>query len=174
MKKKLPVSPMLLVLLLLLVVLVVYAVAYFIPAQRELALMRADVAITEAEANVYQNYLNDSSPLQKEIDALENELAKMADEYTNDSNVNFVISQAIQTYNVSLASVSLSSVETYNGHRALPINLKIKGTTDNILQFIQYFETNTAGSYVVRGISMKATAARTEAEIILYLCTPSV
>lgn len=174
MKKKMPVSPVLLTLLLLLVVMVIYAVSYFIPAQSELTLMRADVAVAEAEAKIYESYLNDPSHLQKEIDALEDELAKMSNDYTNDSNVNFEISQAIQMYDVSLASVSLSTVETYNGHRALPINLTIKGTTENILQFIQHFETNMIGSYVVRGVAMETTAARTEADIVLYLCTPAV
>ena len=174
MKKKISVSPVLLVLLLLLVIVAVYAVTYFVPAQRELTALQTDIALNETKSKNYQNYLDDSSPLQKEIADLEAELLKMTGDYTNDSNVNFTISHAIQIYNVSLTSVSLDAVQTYDGHRALPINLEIKGTTANILQFIQYFEANEVGSYVVRGVSMKATAARTEAAIVLYLCTPSV
>jgi hypothetical protein len=43
-----------------------------------------------------------------------------------------------------------------------------------MLEFIQYFEMNQTGSYVVQEVSTEMTVARTVANLTLYLCTPSV
>lgn len=174
MKKKLPISPVLCVLLVWLVALAVYGFAYFIPAQAEMNLLRSDVAVKRTESELFEQYLTNSAPLQKEIEALEKEIDKINDSFVNDANVNFVISDAIQRFEISLSSVTLDSVTTYNGMRALPINLSLHGTTENILQFIDFFENSEDGSFVVRGVSLDVNAYSTDANIVLYLCTPSV
>lgn len=174
MKKKLPISPVLCVLLVWLVALAVYGFVYFIPAQAEMNLLRSDVAVKRTESELFEQYLTNSAPLQKEIEALEKEIDKINDSFVNDVNVNFVISDAIQRFEISLSSVTLDSVTTHNGMRALPINLSLHGTTENILQFIDFFENSEDGSFVVRGVSLDVNAYSTDANIVLYLCTPSV
>lgn len=172
--QKLPISPVMAVLLVWLVVLAVYAFAYYIPAQAEMNQLNADVAVMRTEADAMEQYLTDSSSLKKEIEALKKEIDKIKDEYVNDANVNMVISDAIQRFEISLSSVTLDSVTTYNGMRALPINLSLHGTTENILQFIDFFENSEDGSFVVRGVSLDVNAYSTDANIVLYLCTPAV
>ena len=174
MKKKLPISPVACVLLVWLVALAVYAFAYYLPAQTEMKLLRNDVAIKRTEAELFEQYLTNSAPLEQEIDQLEQEIADINDSYINDANVNFVISDAIQRFEISLTSVTLNSATTYNGMRALPINLALRGTTENILQFVDFFENNKDGAFVVRGVTMNVSAFTTDANIVLYLCTPSV
>ena len=172
--QKPPVSPVTLVLLAWVVVLAVYAFAYYIPAQAEMKLLNADVAIMRTEAEALDQYLTNSNQLKKEIEALEKEIDKINGEYVNDANVNMVISDAIQRYEISLSSVTLDSVTTYEGLRALPINLSLHGTTEHILQFIEHFEKSEDGSYVVRGVSLDVNAYSTDASMVLYLCTPAV
>ena len=172
--QKPPVSPVTLVLLAWVVVLAVYAFAYYIPAQAEMKLLNADVATMRTEAEALDQYLTNSNQLKKEIEALEKEIDKINGEYVNDANVNMVISDAIQRYEISLSSVTLDSVTTYEGLRALPINLSLHGTTEHILQFIEHFEKSEDGSYVVRGVSLDVNAYSTDASMVLYLCTPAV
>lgn len=174
MKKKLQISPVLCVLLVWLVALAVYGFAYFIPDQVEMNLLRNDVTRKRNEAELFEQYLTNSAPLEKEIDVLEQEIDKVNDSFVNEANVNFVISDAIQRFQISLTSVTLESATTYNGMRALPINLKLRGTTENILQFIDFFEKSEEGSFVVRGVLMDMSAYSTDANISLYLCSPSV
>ena len=174
MKKKLPISPVACVLLVWLVALAVYAFAYFLPAQAEMNLLRGDVALKRIEAELFEKYLTNSDPLKKEIDDLEKEIDKVNASYINDANVNFIISDAIQRFEIYLTSVTLNSVTTYEGMRALPINLALRGTTENILQFVDFFENSKDGSFVVRGVTMNVSAFATDANIVLYLCTPSV
>lgn len=172
--KKLPVSPVTLVLLVWLVVLAVYAFAYYIPGQAEMNALNADVAVMRGEVELLDQYLNNSAPLEQDIKDLEKEIDKISEEYVNDGNVNMVISDAIQRYQVSLSSVTLGSVTTYNGLRALPINLSLHGTTEDILAFISHFENSEDGAFVVRGVSLDVNAYSTDANMVLYLCTPSV
>lgn len=174
MKKKMPISPVLLTLLGLLLALGVYVFSYFIPAQAEMLSLQAEVASTQSNAQMYHNYLSDASPLEREIAMLEQELAEMNATYTNESNVNFEISRAIMMYDVTLSSVSLDPTITYNGHKALPINLVISGEHGKVLEFIQHFEMHQTGSYLVQRVDMEVTVARTSASVLLYLCTPSV
>lgn len=175
MKKKFPISPVLLVLLLALVSLAIYAITYFVPAQSNLSLIQAETALQTTQAQLYQQYLSDPTPLKNELTELQKELDRInAEEYINDSNVSLVISDAIQRFDVSLSSVTIDSVTTYKGFRALPINLVLNGVTESILQFIQHFEQSSDGAYVVRGINMEVNAYSTEAAIVIYLCTPSV
>lgn len=175
MKKKLPLSPVACVLLLLLLVVAVYALVYYPKAQSEVLALRTDVMLNESQVQLYEQYLADSTPLQKEIDALQKEIDKLHSEgYVNESNVSLAISDAVQRYSISLTSVTLSSVTTYKNFRALPINLSIYGDLENVRQFIQHFESNQDGSYVVRGVNMDISAYSAEAAIVIYLCTPSV
>lgn len=174
MKKKLSISPVLLMLVVMLVVMSFYVFSYFLPAQSKMIALQTDVALAQANAQTYQNYLNNTAPVEQEIAALEDELAQLTNQYVNESNVSFEISKAIQSYQVTLSSVTLDKTTTYKGHSALPIKLSVTGSTENLLQFVSYFETNEMGSYVVREYSMECSAARSEADILLYLCTPSV
>lgn len=172
--KKLPVSPVTLVLLVWLVVLAVYAFAYYIPGQAEMNALNADVAVMRGEVELLDQYLNNSAPLEQDIKDLKKEIDKINGEYVNDANVNMAINDAIQRFNVSLSSVTLDSVTTYNGMRALPINLSLRGTTENILAFVSHLENSQDGAFVVRGVGVNVNAYSTEANMVLYLCTPSV
>lgn len=175
MKKKITLTPATFVVLGLLVVLVVYFFAFFTPAQAELATLRADISLANAQSATYQQYLTDSSSLEADIAAIQAEIDELNETgYTNDSNVSLVISDAIQRYRISLTSVSLDSVTTYEEHRALPINLTMSGDMNDILKFISHFENNEDGSYLVRAASMQTNGTTTTANLLIYLCTPNV
>lgn len=172
--KKLPISPVMLVLLVWLVVLGIYAFTYYIPSQPEMKLLNADVAQKRAEVQALEDYLKDPAPLKQDIAKLKKEIDEVKSSFVNDGNVNMVISSAIQRYEISLNSVTLSSPTTYKGMRALPINLQLHGSTEHILQFIESFEKNENGSFVVNNVSFSVNSYSTEATMVLYLCTPAV
>ena len=175
MNKKFALSKVTIVMLILLVAVVVYVFAYFTPAQSTAAMLRSELALHNAEAAIYQEYLADPSPLEADIQALQQQIDELnTTGYTNDSNVSFKISDAIQRYKISLSAVSLESATTYKEHRALPITLSISGELENILKFIEYFENNQDGSYLVRGSSIEVTGNSTNAALVIYLCTPNV
>lgn len=175
MKKNISLSMTTIVMLVLLAVLAVYCFTYLIPTQNELTVLRSEISVHNAQASIYQQYLSDTAPLEADIEAIQAEIDTMNSEgYVNDSTVSLVISDAIQRYNISLSSVSLSSVTTYEEHRALPINLTLSGTMDDILQFIAHFEQNTEGSYLVQATSMEVNGTTTTANLLIYLCTPAI
>lgn len=175
MKNKLKLSPTTIVMLVMLLVAVLYLFLYFIPSQSELTLIRAETSLANIEMATYKAYLADTTPLENDIAAIQAEIDEMNDTgYTNDSTVSLVISDAIQRYSVSLSSVTLSSVTNIDGNNALPINVAITGTMENILSFISHFENNEAGSYLVRAASMEINGERCTASLVIYLCTPAV
>ena len=173
-EKKLPVSPVTLVLLVWLVVLAVYAFAYYIPGQVEMKVLSNNVANMRDEAELMEEYVGNSAPLEKEIEALEQEIDEINSGFINDANVNMMISGAIQRYEITLNSVTLETVTSYEGMRALPINLALRGSTENILAFIDHFEKSEDGAFVVQSAVMEVNAFSTDAKMTLYLCTPSV
>ena len=175
MKKKFALSRVTTVMLFLLVAVLVYVFVYFIPAQSTAAMLRSEIALHNAESSIYQQYVSDPAPLEQDIQDIQQQIDELnATGYINDSNVSFKISDAIQRYKISLSSVSLESATTYKEHRALPITLTISGELDNILEFIEYFENNEEGSYLVRGSSIEIAGNTTNAALVIYLCTPSV
>lgn len=172
MKKKL--SPLTLIIPALLLVLVVYFFVYLMPAQNDLTRMQTEISLANAQAAMYETYLSDTSPLEADIAAIQAEIDELNNTgYTNDSTVSLVISDAIQRYSVSLSSIALNSVTTYEDYRALPINLTVSGSMENILQFISHFENNKDGSYLVRSASMSTNGTVTNANLLIYLCTPN-
>lgn len=170
---KIPVTTI--VMAVILVVALVYVLVFFGPAQAELAALRADLAVANAEAATYKTYLDDPSILQDQIDEIQAQIDELNDSaYTNQSNVSLVISDAIQRFNVSLSSISLSSETDIDGNKALPLNLSISGGMENIVDFIKYFENNEQGSYLVRSTALEINGSRCTANLVIYLCTPNV
>lgn len=175
MKSKFSLSKVTVVMLLLMVVLIAYVFIYFMPAQSKLTQLRAEIAVNNAESAIYRQYLQDVSPLEADIEAIQKEIDTLnAEGYTNDSTVSFEISDAIQRYRVSLSSVSLDAVTTFEEHRALPINLIISGELENILKFIEHFENDQEGSYLVRGSSIDISGTTATAALVIYLCSPDM
>lgn len=175
MKKKLPVSPIVIYFVVILLVVLLYTLYYLVPTRNEIAQLQSDIAIKNAEVDVYRAYLGDISSLENQIAAIEEEIAQLhEDGYVNESNVSLEISQAVQKYRITLNAVSLENVTTINGHSALPINITMNGSFANIVRFISHFEQDSVGSYLVRTSSMEISDSLVRASIVLYLCTPNV
>ncbi len=175
MKSKFSLSKVTIVMLLLMVALIVYAFVYFVPAQSLLTQLRAEIAVNNTESAIYRQYLEDVSPLEADIEVIQKEIDQLnAEGYTNDSTVSFKISDAIQQYKISLSSVSLEEVTTFKEHRALPINLTMTGELENILKFIEHFENDQDGSYLVSGSVIEISGTTTTATLVIYLCTPNL
>ena len=47
-------------------------------------------------------------------------------------------------------------------------------TVADILKFIEYFENNKEGSYLVRGSCIEVTGNTCNANLVIYLCTPNM
>ena len=173
--KKFSLSFTVIYMLALLAAIAVYWFAYFMPAQNDMTVLRAETALFNGEASVYGQYLSDTSSLEADIEAIQKEIDNLhATGYINDSTVSFKISDAIQRYSVSLSSISLSSETTFEGYRVLPLNLSLKGSYENIISFIRHFENNEEGSYLVRGVSLEIAGSVTNASMVIFLCTPNV
>ena len=175
MKKNFSLSKVTLFMLLLLVAVIIYVFAYFMPAQSTMTMLRSETSLYTAESAIYRQYVADVSPLEADIEAIQNQIDELNPTgYINDSTVSFKISDAIQRYRISLTSVSLESVTTFEDHRALPINLTLSGELSNILKFVQHFENDTEGSYLVRGSAIDISGAIANATLVIYLCTPNI
>lgn len=175
MKTKLKLSPLTAVMLVLLVVMVSYFFLGFLPDQTELNLIRTDITVLNAEANMYRPYLNNTKPLEEQLDKIQAEIDSMnANDYTNDSTVSMVLGDAIQKNNVSLTSLTLGETTNVNGNRALPLNISLTGSLNNVTAFIRFFENNTEGSYLVHSATVEIVGDRTTANMVIYLCTPAV
>lgn len=175
MKKKISLTPVTIAIPILLIAMLLYFILFFLPGQSKLTALRSEVALSRAQLETFQKYLSDISPLESDISVIQDEIDRMnSEDYTNDSTVSFVISDAIQRYNIALASVSLDPATTYEEFRALPINLAISGTMEDILKFIDHFENNEDGSYLVRAASMETNGTTTTANLLIYLCTPNM
>lgn len=173
--KNLKMSKSAIAIVLMLVALAVYCFVYMMPAQTELIAMQAEMSVANVQANAYRQYLNDLSPLEADIAAIQAEIDELnAEGYINDSTVSFEISSAIQKCQVALSSVSLQTPTTYEDHRVLPINLTMSGDLENILKFISLFENDEEGSYLVRSTSIDMAGKTANATMVVYLCTPNV
>ncbi len=163
------------VMILLVVVVGVYYFTYFVPAQTEMTQIQAEIALNNAQAALYEEYITDTSELEAEIAAIQAEIDELyATGSVNQTNVSLVISDAIQRYRISLTAVSLGTETTYEEHKALPINLSIVGKTTDITDFIAHFEEDTAGSYLVRSSSLEINGTDTTASLLIYLLMPNV
>lgn len=175
MNNKFSVSKTSVYLVLLIIAVIAYVFLYFIPAQSQITMLRTDISLFNAETAIYRQYLEDPTPLEADIAAIQAEIDRMnAEDYTNDSTVSFVIGDAIQRYKISLASITLEAPTEYEGYRVLPINLSMTGETKDLLKFVKHFENNQNGSFLVRGTSFEITANTTAASMVIYLCTPNV
>ena len=160
--------------LVLLVLVLGYAFLGFLPAQNSLAVIRAETAAYQAEAALYAQYIDDTTELDDRIAAIQAEIDAMnATAYTNESTVSLVISDAIQRYNVQLTSIQLEEATTVETHRALPIQLSVAGSMEDIIAFMDHFEQNTDGSYLVHAAAMEVNGDTCKASIVIYLCTPA-
>lgn len=174
MKKKLPLSPIVIYFIVILLVVLFYSLYYLIPTRNEITLLQSDIAINNAEADIYRPYLGDVSEIEEQIAAIEEEIAQLhAEGYVNESNVSLIISQAVQEYKITLTSVSLGESTTIDGHKALPINISMNGSLENVARFIAHFEQDPVGSYLVRAASVDITGGTARTSIVLYLCTPN-
>lgn len=163
------------VLIVMMAVLLFYCFAYFIPAQRDMTEIRAQISVHNAETAVYRKYVDDVTPLEEDIAAIQAEIDELHKSgYVNDSTVGMVINEAIQRYNISIKSISLGEKTTVDGWKTLPIHLNFTGTYESVLAFISHFENNTDGSYMVRGATLSVTNNNCSGAIVIYLCTPSV
>lgn len=174
MKKKLPLSPIVIYFIVILLVVLFYSLYYLIPTRNEITLLQSDIAINNAEADIYRPYLDNVSEIEDQIAAIEAEIAQLHGEgYVNESNVSLIISKAVQEYKITLNSVSLGETTTIDGHKALPINISMTGSLENVVRFIAHFEQDHVGSYMVRAASIDATGGAAKSSIVLYLCTPN-
>lgn len=175
MNKSFSMSKVTIVMLLLLVAMVVYCFVYFLPAQTTMSCLNADIAVYNAESSIYREYLTDHSPLEADIESIQAQIDQLNSEaYTNDANVSFEISNAVQRYQISLAAVSIQNVGEFEDYRVLPITLSVSGEMDNLLKFIKHFENNQDGSYLVRGSKFTINGNKISASIDIFLCTPNV
>lgn len=172
--KKAKLSVFTIILLVMIAILTVYYFLFFVPAQAELTLLRTDISVYDMEASVYEPYLSDTVSLDADIAALEAQLEDLrANGYVNDSTVSLVIGDAIQRYNVSLTSITLGEETTISNYRALPINVSLTGSFDDILTFMDAFENDTEGSYLVHAANMEINGNLCTSDIVIYLCTPA-
>ena len=174
MKKKFPISPVAMFFLAVLLILVIYCLYYLFPTRNEMNAISAEIAVNNAEANIYRPYVDDTSELEAQIAAIEDEIAQLhAEGYVNDSTVSLAIAEALQEYSISLTSVSLGAATKIDGHRALPINISMSGSLENVIRFISHFENDTEGSYIVRASTLQISGSTARTTVVLYLCTPA-
>ena len=174
MKKKLPISPVAIFFLVVLLVLVIYCLYYLFPTRNEITAIRGEIAVNNAEADIYRPYVDDTSELEAQIAEIEDEIAQLhADGYVNDSSVSLTLVEAVQEYNISLSAVSLGEPTKIDGHRALPINISMSGSLENVIRFISHFENDSVGSYIVRSSSLQISGSIARTTVVLYLCTPA-
>ena len=175
MKSKKKFSLVSIVLLIMIAIAAVYYFVFFVPGQTELQLIEADTMVYTAEAALYEPYIDDSSELEADIAQAQAELDDLwANGFTNDSTASLVIGDAIQRYNVSLTSLSLSKETMIDDYRALPINVVIAGDFHDVVNFISHFENHSEGSYLVYAASLSVSGNTTTANIVIHLCTPAI
>ncbi|MBR5474377.1 MAG: hypothetical protein IKU83_03090, partial [Lachnospiraceae bacterium] len=143
-------------------------------AKLEMTAMQANTLLAKTEATMYQPYLTDHAPLEKEAASIQDQIDELHKTgYTNDSSVSLVIGQAIQRYQVTLNAITLDEATDIDGNRALPINLTVTGPLQNILDFIEFFETNQDGSYLVHAAQVEINGDTVITKIVMYLCSPA-
>ena len=159
------------VLILVVVALVLYYVMYFAPAQTERNQLNAEVALNNAQAALCGVYLADHTPLEEGIAAVEAEIEELhTTAYTNEASVNLVISKAIQQHAVELTSMQVEISKEVEGR----IQMSVNGSLQNVMNFIGFFENDTAGSYLVNSVNTEISNGNCIANVTMYLCTPAV
>ncbi len=170
--KKLSLLPVVAVSLLL--VLLIYYFQYMVPAQNEMNRIRTEIALLRAQISTVNGYINNSEGLVNEINSTLAEIEELnKNGYTNASNVNSVISKAIKDNNVTLHSISLEKATVSNGVSMLPIKIDCIGKSEDVFSFIEFFEKNTDGAYIVQSLQTEYTSTYCTASIVLHLCTPA-
>lgn len=173
--KKRSISTVLGVFLLLAVAMIAFTAAYLPSARRQLTSLQAEVQLMEGQAELYEAYVHDTSPLEREIQHLQKEIDRIGkDACVDEFHISFAISDAVKLYDVSLLSLSLGNPTSYQESRALPVHLTVRGSTENVLRFIRHFETTAEGSFVSRGATLDFSAERTDASFVLYVCVPEL
>ena len=75
-------------LLVLMAALLIYCFTYFIPVQQEMTEIRSQIAVHNAESSVYRQYVDDVTPLEEDIAAIQAEIDELhKNGYINDSTV---------------------------------------------------------------------------------------
>ena len=175
MKTKSKISLFSVVLILVVVALMLYYVMYFAPAQTERNQLNAEVALNNAQAALCGAYLADHTPLEEGIAAVEAEIEELhTTAYTNEASVNLVISKAIQQHAVELTSMQVEISKEVEGRKVLPIQMSVNGSLQNVMNFIGFFENDTAGSYLVNSVNTEISNGNCIANVTMYLCTPAV
>ena len=77
MKKGFSLSAGTIFMLLLLLALVIYCFAYFLPAQNTLNMLKTETSLFNMEASIYEEYIADNSPLEKDIKSIQNEIDEL-------------------------------------------------------------------------------------------------
>jgi len=177
MKRKVHLSIFAVVALILSVIVILYFFLYLTPTKQQMSLVQAETRLFKAQAQLIEPYLEDHSPLEQDIADIQANIDYLhANGYTNEATVNQVIAHAIQRYQVELTALTLEEVIDYDEtHRALPIHMQINGTRQDVLAFVNYFETNQDGSFLVRTAEIQmANEEKCTMSMIMYLCAPSV
>lgn len=174
MKKKFPISLFPMTCIVVAVALALYCYLYFIPARQEAMLIESEIKLHEIERSTYTPYLNNHDPIIHDIAVLENEIEALhRNGYVDESEVSLILGEAILQYHVTLNNLSIGQPTTYKECSALPIQMSIYGTQNDILSFVSYFENDTEGSYIVQSISMDLDEQNEcSASVTMYLCTP--
>lgn len=171
--KKLPISLFPLTCLIVGIAMALYCYLYFMPAQKEAALIQTEIRVHEMEQQVYAPYVGDHSPIEDNIDETQAEIDRLHQEgYVTESEVSLILGQAILDYNVTLNELSIGSSTDYQGYRALPLEMELSGRQEDLLNFMSFFENHEEGSYIIQAASMSLGAGRCSASVIMYLCTP--
>jgi len=177
MKRKVNLSIFAVVAILLSIVVILYFFLYMAPAKQQQAVIQAETRLFDAQAQLIQPYLEDHTPLEQDIADIQAVIDDLhAHGYTNEGTVNTVIAQAITRYQIELTSLTLGETIDYDdAHRALPINMTIRGTRQDVLDFIAFFENNQEGSFLIRTASFQVAGQdQCSMTLTMYLCAPSV
>ena len=176
MKKKLNFSIFTIVSIIVGIVGILYFFLYLMPANQQRGLIQAETRLFTAQAQLLEPYLEDHTPLLNNIEDIEASIAELhATGYSNASTFNTVLAESLQRYQLELTSLTLDEMTTFQSHKALPINLQVKGPRQSVLSFVNFFETNEEGSYVVRPSAMKTDYNdNCTLSIVMYLCSPAV
>ena len=176
MKKKAKVSIFTVTAVIVGIVGILYFFLYLMPTSQEKGLVQAETLLFTTQAKLIEPYLDDHTPLLEKIQEIEDAIADLhATGYTNGSTFNMVLAENLQRYQLELTSLTLAEETDYESHKALPIKLTVKGSRQNVLSFVSFFETNTDGSYVVRSANL--TSGYNDdcsLAMVMYLCTPAV
>lgn len=157
----------------LLLILLVYYFQYMIPAQAEMNRLNTEIALLRAQAATVRGYINNSEGLQNEINSTLDEIEELnKNGYTNASNVNTVISRAIKENNITLRSIQLEKTTVSGNTEMLPIRIDFIGKSEDVFNFIEFFEKNTDGAYIVNSMQVENTSTYCTVSVVLHLCTP--